>query len=384
MVAGRLREVNGIYYVCLDWYENKKRKYKSFSTKIRVGEKGAKKKAEELLLKARTELIPDKRVKFILKDGIILQKQIFLHDILDKVVEKHKALNNLKPITIKQLHYDCNSFKKNIENIDISLLDEEFIENSLMKFTKKHIYQSYKKLFSKIIKYLLKKGMIQKNFLEFLENRTLATKKRKILTQSELETFLQIIKKEELYLEYLLLTTLGLRSSELLGIKESDIDFSKKCITINRNVLRINKINHIQETLKTKLSHRVLPLSDSLIKEIKKRIKKNKEYKKMGGDLYTSEYDGFIFVNFKGELIKYLALNSNLKRILRENNLNETTLHGLRHSIATIMYSNDIDLKIIQHYLGHSNIQTTANIYTRYDVSKSKEIKNLLEKLIKI
>lgn len=383
MVAGRLREVNGIYYVCLDWYENRKRKYKSFSTKIKVGEKGARKRAEELLLKARTELIPDKRIKFVLKNGVITQKQIFLHEALDKAIEYYLALNSLKPITIKQLQSDCNSFKKNIENIDITLLDEEFIENSLMKFTQKNVYQRYKKIYSKIIKYLLKKKMIEKNYLNFLENRKLNVTKTEILTEEELKKFLQVIKKEEFYLEFFLLTSLGLRISELLGLKESDIDFQEKSIKINRNVLRINKVNHIQETLKTKLSNRVLPLTDELIEEIKKRIKKNKEYKKLGKSSYTDEYDGFILVDFKGELIKYMTLNRHLKRILKENNLNNITLHGLRHSIATAMYSNDVDLKIIQHYLGHSSIQTTANIYTRYDVSKSNEIKNLLEKLNK-
>jgi len=44
--------------------------------------------------------------------------------------------------------------------------------------------------------------------------------------------------------------------------------------------------------------------------------------------------------------------------------------HDLRHSCASLLYAKEVDLKSIQEWLGHSTINTTANIYTHFDFSK--------------
>ncbi|MGL4393214.1 MAG: tyrosine-type recombinase/integrase [Fusobacteriaceae bacterium] len=60
------------------------------------------------------------------------------------------------------------------------------------------------------------------------------------------------------------------------------------------------------------------------------------------------------------------------KAILKKNNLKEIRFHDLRHSCATVLYYKSVDLKSIQHWLGHSNIATTYDTYVHL---KRKDIK---------
>ena len=53
--------------------------------------------------------------------------------------------------------------------------------------------------------------------------------------------------------------------------------------------------------------------------------------------------------------------------MLEENGLRRIRFHDLRHSCASLLYANGVSLKDIQEWLGHSNISTTANIYTHLD-----------------
>ncbi len=52
--------------------------------------------------------------------------------------------------------------------------------------------------------------------------------------------------------------------------------------------------------------------------------------------------------------------------ILAKNNLRKIRFHYLRHSCASLLLANGVNLKMIQEWLGHSNISTTGNIFWRY------------------
>ncbi|MEG1500399.1 MAG: tyrosine-type recombinase/integrase [Clostridiales bacterium] len=54
--------------------------------------------------------------------------------------------------------------------------------------------------------------------------------------------------------------------------------------------------------------------------------------------------------------------------------------HDLRHTNATYLYNSGIDLRVIQDRLGHSNIQTTSDIYTHSSINTQIRSNELLEK----
>lgn len=68
--------------------------------------------------------------------------------------------------------------------------------------------------------------------------------------------------------------------------------------------------------------------------------------------------------------------------ILERNGLKKIRFHDLRHSCASLMLANDISMKEIQEWLGHSNISTTANIYAHVDSESKRKSAGIIDKVL--
>ena len=68
-----------------------------------------------------------------------------------------------------------------------------------------------------------------------------------------------------------------------------------------------------------------------------------------------------------GYLIKPGYVTQHFRLVCDNHGLKHIRFHDLRHSCATLLYENGVDMKAIQEWLGHSNISTTLNIYTHLD-----------------
>lgn len=69
-------------------------------------------------------------------------------------------------------------------------------------------------------------------------------------------------------------------------------------------------------------------------------------------------------------------LSHHFQRIIKASDLPYIHFHDLRHSAATLLHESGYDLKDIQEWLGHSDIQTTSNIYTHHG---EKRMSNMAE-----
>jgi len=172
-----------------------------------------------------------------------------------------------------------------------------------------------------------------------------------------------------------LATCYGLRRSEILGLKWNAINFYRNTITIKHKVTQATvdkkRVLVQKDKLKNKSSYRTFPLipqvKDLLLKEKEKQSKNKKIY----GNTYKNE-DNYICVKDDGEIMKPDTITRNFPKFLKQKGLKKIRLHDLIHSCASILLANDVPMKEIQEYLGHSSYNTTANIYAHVD-SNSKE-----------
>ena len=97
------------------------------------------------------------------------------------------------------------------------------------------------------------------------------------------------------------------------------------------------------------------------------------EMKKAFGRGYCKKYEEYICVDAVGELICPNYVSDHFPIVLRQNGLRKIRFHDLRHSCASLLLANGVQMKLIQEWLGHSDIGTTSNVYSHVD-SESKKL----------
>lgn len=179
----------------------------------------------------------------------------------------------------------------------------------------------------------------------------------RILYRDEIPDFVFAIQDEPLddKVAYELALFLGLRRSEILGLKEDDVDIVGGMINIHSTRHRVDGADIAQDT-KTKRSTRVLALPDVLLIDIAKLLQIHRDFPYEKTDYLVQ--DGF------GQPILPQSLASRLARMEKRKGLPHVTLHGLRHTYASMLHSEGVDMAMISAELGHSNLSTTMNIYT--------------------
>ena len=207
------------------------------------------------------------------------------------------------------------------------------------------------------LKLAVKDKIISENILEDVNIKytpdeqkynVLSIDEQKILTE-----YLSSCTLKQEPLKYLFLFTLstGLRLGEVLALEKTDIQ--NNAVSISKSVERV-KVNgnykQILTTPKTKSSIRKVPLPEKTADMIKSMPKSDSKL------LFPDEKSGgFIFRNRPLKRILSLCDKLNITRI---------TFHGLRHTYATRLFELNVQIKTVQKLMGHSDIQTTMNIYT--------------------
>lgn len=202
------------------------------------------------------------------------------------------------------------------------------------------------------------------------------TKEIAYMDKEQLKAFLNYIKTDPLFEKLYGITKMGgsygLRRSELLGLKWSAIDFEKEEIVINHTIVRGEQGDIGRDNVKTKSSHRYLPL----LEYVKPELLDIMEWQKKLG-IYSK--DGYVFTWEDGTVYSPDYISKLFKKAVKRCGCvpENLTLHGLRHSCCAILFEDGWNLGQVQNWLGHSDITVTANIYNHV----SKRWKNMHGKL---
>ena len=155
---------------------------------------------------------------------------------------------------------------------------------------------------------------------------------------------------------------MGLRRSEICGLKWSHVDRENRVITIAEartavNGRSVDKGTKNHSSIR-RLGYRGLADMEQLMDRLWQKRLEEKE--QMG-----SEYQdlGFVVCHSGGQPYQADYLSNRLQRVLKNTDLPYVTLHGLRHSFASIAHSRNVPLFGISKALGHSNTNTTTQIY---------------------
>lgn len=224
---------------------------------------------------------------------------------------------------------------------------------------------------------------------ELKKSHNFEVEKRKALTISEQNLFLDFLKRNAQYSHwypvFAVMLGTGMRVGELVGLRWCDVDFEENTINVNHTLVYYNRgdgngCSFAVNTPKTEAGKRTIPM----IETVKNAFYLEKEYQKSAEISCRAKVDGytdFIFINRFGDVQHQGTLNKAIKRIIRDCNDEELlksednpvllppfSCHSLRHTFTTRLCEMGVNIKVIQDVLGHRDFSTTMNIYT--DVTK--------------
>lgn len=373
MVAGHLQEKNGMFYVVLNYRdENGKRKTPWISTNLPV--KGNKKRAENFMMDVRRNFIPP-NVQRIEEREAMQKGDILFTDFLLKWLRVAKSTVKLTTYASYEMmatriiipYFETLNIKlKELTTEDI----QEFYSAQLERVSANTVIH-YHAVIHRALKYAVKIKTIQSNPAVNVER----PRKEKFIggfyDKKEVNTLFDIIQGHPLEVAIKLAAFYGLRREEIIGLKWTAIDFENNTLTIQHTVTECNldgkHIEVASDTAKTDSSLRTMPLVTNFREMLLAKKEKQEHYRKLCGRSYCKEYLNYIFVNEMGERWKPRYLSDGFKRILEQNGLRRIRFHDLRHTCASLLLANNVPMKKIQEWLGHSDFSTTANIYAHLD-----------------
>ena len=155
----------------------------------------------------------------------------------------------------------------------------------------------------------------------------------------------------------------GIRRSELLGLKWSDIDFENNIMHIQRAIVS-TKGKIVIDKPKSQTSDRYIPFSESFAKYLKKFRSDNEYVLGIDGYMSPNTYSSKYFPQFMKELSEMTGVP-------------ELSPHELRHTYGTLKREEGVDIYTIQRVMGHSDISVTASIYVHNDIEVLRKQLNL-------
>ena len=191
--------------------------------------------------------------------------------------------------------------------------------------------------------------------------------KRIIMSCYDKETASKMLNKlfETAPLKYQCFVTLatlgGFRRGEIVGLHWDDIDFKNKTVTINRSAYYLGRQGIKEKPPKTDSSNRTIAISDTCISLLKRWRAEQGKMRLALGDRWHGVKN--IFTTDDGNIMNPATDPKWFSKFLKKNNFPHIRFHDLRHTFASILVAENVDIKTISHKLGHASTGTTYTYY---------------------
>ncbi len=326
---------------------------------FKVPEGTAPSKAEKLVMEAYTDF--SRKCKY--SQG--LDENMRFKELVEIFLREY-AQNELKPVTRYNYKRDLEIHmlpvfgNKKIKDITTPALTGFFTGLDKSSETTRKL----KTVMSSVFAYGVNQGYIKTNpcIGALYKKDTSKAKKIKYLDKEQCRKLMSVTTEYSTFntiIQFLLFT--GLRIGECLALRWSDVDFENDTISIN-HTLSFADDKWFLSVPKTQTSFRTIKLSN-YAKELLLRHKREQDkLKEVVGKAWV--HPDIVFTSAIGNYYCRSFTNKQLKKILVDNDLPELSVHGLRHSNASLMINNGIDVKAISEHLGHCNTAITSDIYT--------------------
>ncbi len=206
----------------------------------------------------------------------------------------------------------------------------------------------------------------------------------KYLNVEEVKKLLQVAveNNDRNYGLYYLAIVTGMRQGELLGLQWKNVDLERGIIKVDQNLKRLPSGKLVFGKPKTKTSIRSITIGDETIEVLREQekwieVERNNEKVK---DLWK-EMD-MVFPSTIGTPIDPTNILKKFRQSLKKAGLPRLRFHDLRHTSASMMLNNGVDVLVASRRLGHAKPSITLDVYGHLLPSVQNEVADKMDRLL--
>ena len=200
-------------------------------------------------------------------------------------------------------------------------------------------------------------------------------------TKVLLENLEQLSSEDTKYKVAIILTVFtGVRLGELMGLEWQDVDFKNRIISINRSSQYLADMGVFTKVPKTESSIRDIAIPEFIISLLEEYKLWYEEQKLIYGELWTNS--DRLFVQADGKPMHPSTISKWFVKYVGQIGLPVINFHGLRHTNASLLVAQNIDIAVISARLGHAQISTTLDFYVHPLLSHNRKAGYALENLL--
>ena len=200
-------------------------------------------------------------------------------------------------------------------------------------------------------------------------------------TKILLENLEQLSIEDTKYKVAIILTVFtGVRLGELMGLEWQDIDFKNGIISINRSSQYLSDMGVFTKVPKTESSIREIAIPEFIISLLEEYKLWYEEQKSIYNELWNDS--NRLFVQADGKPMHPSTISKWFVKYVGQIGLPVINFHGLRHTNASLLVAQNIDIATISARLGHAQISTTLNFYVHPLLSHNRKAGYALENLL--
>ncbi|MFE3829555.1 tyrosine-type recombinase/integrase [Streptomyces sp. NPDC059092] len=196
------------------------------------------------------------------------------------------------------------------------------------------------------------------------------------LTADEARQFLAAVRTHRLFALYELALHTGLRKGELLGLQREELGLHNGTASIRRTLQRTQTGGLTTLPTKTHASERRIALPSECIPSLKEHLEGQEREREAAEGRWKD--NGLVFTTPAGGPIDPANLNRSFRALLDRAGLRRIRFHDLRHSTATLLLEQGVELVVIKELLGHAHIGVTATVYAHVRLRLQRNAINLL------
>lgn len=204
-------------------------------------------------------------------------------------------------------------------------------------------------------------GVVYRNVADMVDPPRMSHHEMATLTEEQSRILLDVAAGERLEALYILALTTGMRQGEMLALKWHDVDLDGATLQVRRNLQNVGGVYSIVEP-KTKSGRRRIALPAVTAEALCAHQARQETERRQASEGW--EENDLVFPNTIGRpldgmnLIKYW-----FRPLLKRAGLPLIRFHGLRHTAATLLLGQGVNVKVVSEMLGHADVSITLRVY---------------------